>query len=380
MSTPTFKSVHLPDLSISPVSSDDHLLISPPSPVTAKDDPAKRADADLARLQRAVAPNFIFPARRSPPSPISPPPVPNLLTSPRQLTPTNGPRLTSDEHAVLPDARAFVVEEVTTPSKDNEEARGSLSTQKTPRFPGAFSTPVPSTSLPPVVDPIPRQDDILTAEEAEATPKIKPVDDLPSTCIQTNDYSSVPPTPAPPGAYLTTPTPAKRKGILKVRFDGDMHAPEDAIEEPIADVVSAGRSKSTGPSSPSSSSEGDVPPLNLSPTRRKGLRHVDEYGRVRRFTEDGEEIKLDTRRKSGNGTESLEPVVADEMTMTPRRRAKIRQVDALGNEVIDSMKSKKGKEEPDGEIPESRRKKAVFTRLAKSLGELQDELAEEEDA
>lgn len=101
---------------------------------------------------------------------------------------------------------------------------------------------------------------------------------------------------------------------------------------------------------------------------------------MRRFTEDGEEIMLDNRKKAGNVAESSEPVVTDDPTITPRRRAKMRQVDTLGNEVVDRVESKKVKANPDGEIPETRRKTAVFSRLAKSLGELQDELAEEENA
>ena len=350
--------------------------------MTAKNGPIARADADLARLQRAVAPNFTFPMRRSPlSSPVLSPLVTKVSTSPRQSTSANGSRLSSDEHSLSPDIHPSVSEEVKTPSKHDEEATDSLFAQQTPRFPGAFGTSVPSTPLPPAIDTIPRPEDILTTEEA--TPKLKPVDNLPPTHVQANDYSSIPPTPAPPGAYLTTPTPGKRKGILKVRFDGDIQTPEDVIEEPVTDVVCT-RSKSNGPSLPSSSSsslsEEDVPPLSVSPTRHKGLRHVDEYGRVRRFTEDGEEIMLDNRKKAGNVAESPEPVVADDPTMTPRRQAKMRQVDTLGNEVVDREESKKVKANHDGEVPETRRKTAVFSRLAKSLGELQDELAEEENA
>lgn len=368
MSTPTVKSVHLPDLSTSPVL--NGIVLSPASPMSAKRSPAARTDADLARLQKAIAPNFMFPARRplSPSSDTLPPP---LLSTPLNESQSKDPSSPKDSTDLL-NQRSFVVEEeALTPLKDNEAS--SLSTLKTPRFPGAFGTPGPAFS-PSVLGPM-SQNDTLNVEDADATPKINPVDGLPPTHIQTSAHTFMPLTPAPPGAYWTTPTSAKRKGILKVRFDGDVQPPEDAVDDPFAGSGSTG-STANGSSS-SSPSEGDVPPLSLSPSRRKGLRLVDEYGRARRFTEDGEEILLDTRRKTGNLAASLEMAVPDDTT-TPRRRAKMRQVDALGNEVNDGM----GwfKKDLDREVPESQRRTAVLSRLAKSLGELQDDLVEEENA
>jgi hypothetical protein len=215
-------------------------------------------------------------------------------------------------------------------------------------------------------------------EVAEATPRTTPEVDLPPTHIQTNGSASVPPTPAPPGAYRATPAPAKLKGILKVRFDGDVQTPEDIAEEPFSGVFSIGNSKS-GSSPHSSSSETDVLPSNLSPSRRKGLRLVDEYGRARRFTEDGEEIILDTRRKRVDIRESVKTAVPDDTAVTPRRRAKMREVDALGNEITDGAGSKP-EGAPNRKVPEAQRKEAVFSRLARSLVKLQDDVAEEESA
>ena len=371
-----------PSTDLSITSHPNHIPLppSPPSPVASKRDPVACADADLARLHRAVAPNFILPARRSPSlSPVDPLPVPTVTSPPRQWS-TNSPESQSRtpppsiEPSDLLDARSFLVEDDRTPSTANEEAAMSVSTLKTPRFPGTFGTSSSYSTSPPAASPTSPQDD--AAEEGETTPKIKPVDDLPSTHTQTNGYTSA--TPAPPGAYRITPTPGKRKGILKVRFDGDAQTPEVVVEDSFPGVVSIGTSKVDGASPNSSSSEDDVPPLSLSPSRRKGLRLVDEYGRARRFTEDGEEIVLDTRRKSANGWGSLMPTVPEDSTMTPRRRAKMRQVDAIGNEMAGSLGSKSRKE-PNGEVPEPRRKKAVLSQLTKSLEKLQDDLAEEEN-
>ena len=348
------------------------------SPVTTKRDPVARADADLARLQRAVAPAFVFPARRSPsPSLVGSPPIPVLVSPSQKKSTTSLETLETSSPSVQPsdllDARSFLVEDDRTPSKANEETTMSVSTLKTPRFPGAFGTPASSAFLPAASSTSHQEN---AAEESETTPKISTLDVLPPTHIEINGSTSA--TPVPPGAYRMTPTPAKRKGILKVRFDGNARTPEDIVEDPFAGVVKTENSKANGAFPQSSSSEDDVPPLSLSPSRRRGLRLVDEYGRARRFTEDGEEIMLDTRRKNVNGG-SLVSATPDDLAMTPRRRAKMRQVDAVGNEVNSSVASK-SREEPNGEVPESRQKQAVLSRLAKSLGELQEDLAEEENA
>ncbi|KAF8518743.1 hypothetical protein JB92DRAFT_2058847 [Gautieria morchelliformis] len=375
MSTPTFKPVHLPDLSVSPVPIHTPLPPSPPSPMAAKRGPA-RADVDLARLQRAVAPNFIFPERPSLPSPVPSPPGSSLAKASQQAVSTISSKPQSwnpppqVESSELPDAHSFLVEQTRTPLKS--EPRHTSPVLKTPRIPGAFGTPGPFNSLLQVVGPAHYEDDL--EEEAEATPRITPKDDLPPTHIQTNGSAFVLPTPTPPGAYRATPTPAKRKGILKVRFDGDVQTPEDIVEKPFTGVFSTGNSKS-GSSPHSSSSETDVPPSNLSPSRRKGLRLVDEYGRARRFTEDGEEIILDSRRKRANIGEPVKTAVPDDTTMRSWRRAKI---DAQGNEITDDAGSK-----PEGEPnrkAESQRKGPVLSRLARSLVKLQDDVAEEENA
>jgi hypothetical protein len=295
----------------------------------------------------------------------------------------------------LPGPPSSDEEDVKTPVKPNGEAKPlamPLSTMKTPRCPGAFGTP--ALLFVPAVDSTPEEYEPVTSEEGEPTPKLVPVNALPpseSYAGEPPSPASVPPTPVPPGAYRATPMPAKRKGILKVRFDGDVQTSEGLVNDSVNGAVGAAKgaaieTKETS-SLPSPSSE-DIPPLNLSPSRRKGLRLVDEYGRERRFTEDGEEIVLESRRKNvSTSEESLKPTPTpvDDGTLTPRRRAKMRQVDALGNEIMETDEPKEEpKKEPNGrvngELPEPRGKKALFSRLTRSLGELQDDLAEEEDA
>jgi len=106
---------------------------------------------------------------------------------------------------------------------------------------------------------------------------------------------------------------------------------------------------------------------------------VDEYGRARRFREDGQEIALD--RKAGQPQPSN---IVDETTLTPRRRAKMRQVDAFGNEIVGSDMHDVEESKPKPESPDqgsvSKRKKSTYSRIAKSLEELQKEMAEEEKA
>lgn len=139
-------------------------------------------------------------------------------------------------------------------------------------------------------------------------------------------------------------------------------------------------SKVKGSSPPPSPSSDEVP-INLNPTRNRALRLVDEFGRARLFTEDGEEIKL---HRKGEVTPTSESLAVDDVMLTPRRRAKIRQVDEFGNELVptaaSSSKTAKQPEELSRSIPETKRKKTVLVQLAKSLGDLKNDLAEEEDA
>ena len=246
----------------------------------------------------------------------------------------------------------------------------SLSTMKTPQFPGAFGTPV--RPLAPISGVMLEEHVVL--EQMETTPKLEHVD--PVSWFQ--GYGGGTPSPAPPGGYRGTPTPMKRKGILKVRFDEDVQTSEAPVNGSTVEVGTLNgvtiKSKAFSLSPPLSSE--DVPPLSLSSSRRKGLRLVDEYGRERRFTEDGEEIVLDSWRKKVSTNESRQLTPLEDMALTPKTRTKMRQVDALGNEVAGGIEAA----EPKVDLREARSKKTVISGLTRSLRELKHELEQEEEA
>ncbi|KAF8520384.1 hypothetical protein BU17DRAFT_88973 [Hysterangium stoloniferum] len=379
MSTPTFKATHLPDLTISPVPSDvplpPSLSPSPPSPLSPNPDRRSRANVDIARLQRAVAPNFTFPPRHSSLSP-SGSSDPHLVFPAPRVSP---PARRSASRFKSPSPPAELPELPGRPSEDETEYNytpmrpvldNTLSALCTPRFPGAFGTPYKTLSSPASAAPLPSGDNETAVQNTMENSS-------PTYSTVTSNGA----TPAPPGAYQPTPA-IKLKGIRKVRFDSDANdaqkgeeAPEGG-STPINGLISKVKGSSTPPS-PSS----DEVPININPTRNKALRLVDEFGRARRFTEDGEEIKL---HRKGEATPASESPAVDDVTTTPRRRAKIRQVDEFGNELVSmagsSSTATKQPEELSSSIPESKRKKAVLVQLARSLGDLKNDLAEEEDA
>lgn len=75
-STPPFHATEIPDFTISPAPSDIPLPESPSPPPTPRQGTIARANTDLARLQKAISPNFIFPPRRPSP-PLSTTPLMN---------------------------------------------------------------------------------------------------------------------------------------------------------------------------------------------------------------------------------------------------------------------------------------------------------------
>ncbi|KIJ49697.1 hypothetical protein M422DRAFT_246768 [Sphaerobolus stellatus SS14] len=353
-STPPLNATDLPDFTISPVPSDIPL---PDSPAFVPASPRRKSTgADLARFQKAIAPSFVFPkGRSSPPTPT--PASPRSLETPRkqQLESSSHPEVSStDDQTSLRSLSPESEQGLQTPARiEEEKAKVPWSLLKTPRPPGAFGTPYPNNN---------RRDEHYPTEEP------------PNPANETGRFGmqgvSLMMTPAPPGAFKQTPASTRLRGILKVRFDGDREVDGESVK-PNAGLPP------DGPSSLPSPSSGEVP-LNLSPSRRHKLRMVDEYGRVRRFTEAGEEIVLDRK-----GAPSLPINGADDTTLTPRRRAKMRQVDAFGNEITETDVQKeeiKPKAESNDKGSISKRKKGAYSHIAKSLEELQKELAEEEHA
>ncbi|GJJ06294.1 hypothetical protein Clacol_000485 [Clathrus columnatus] len=286
--------------------------------------------ADLARLQKAV-PGFTFPPRSSPQS--------------SNLTSTMGTADWKDE----PTPSTTPVHDTHTPLRLEQ---GIDSTYlKTPRLPGAFGTPYSQSNK------------VEHAKYHEPSSETTPVHDDDADNVGADSLA----TPAPPGAYRMTPGTAKRKGILKVRFNDPANNGTDPSEQDVLNHSEL-REQTTN-------SEAELE----SPTRRKGLRLVDEYGRVRKFTEDGIEVPLDRKgtafqlditKQPTHSLSGIEPVNVVEKTITES-----------SSMVETAVYDKNQLETTDAELSfESKDKKAVVSHLTKSLGEMQAVLTREEEA
>lgn len=349
MSTPPLKNSEISELTISPVPSDIPLPPSPPSAPNPSHDPVTRADADLARLQKVIAPN-------------SPQQSSSIFWS------QNPDHEDSRNFEIMQPPRSKKSSSINTlgsatsfsPPRDKEgwqtpsNRTSDELPAKTPHPPGAFRTPAH------LADEMKRPDELRRT----------PINRADNVEISLPGVTALSQTPAPPGAYISTPATSKLRGILKVRFDRDHKDIQDIQANNVPDLQEANMI-----STPPSPSSGEVP-LDLSPSRRHKLRIVDEYGRARKFTENGEEIVLD--RKTSQHASGV-----DETTLTPRRRAKMRQVDAFGKEIIaNQLETKEGLKIDEATEKETKpqRKKQALSHIAKSLGELQQEMVQEENA
>ncbi|KAH9945686.1 hypothetical protein B0H21DRAFT_744238 [Amylocystis lapponica] len=238
------------------------------------------------------------------------------------------------------------------PSSSDDEAEQTpiaiepnMTTLKTPRPPGAWAdTPAPrrTTGRDPVV-------------RAQSTPPDAPdssagsVLATPGTRSRANTLpraNSLPPqTPAPPGAWMATPGTARRKSILKVRFDvesevassdgGKDHFP-GALPEPASTPPAVKIEPDALPGLQNGGAEGpSTPPRAEARAPRRSprspsIRVVDAFGRETVPEKEAPDESADVRRVEeapGVGT----PLGSGRST--PRSKSVVRVVDAMGREV-----------------------------------------------
>ncbi|KAI0356371.1 hypothetical protein OH77DRAFT_1401344 [Trametes cingulata] len=250
-----------------------------------------------------------------------------------------------------------------TPVMQSRDIAGDLTSLKTPRPPGAWlATPAPSRQS--TNDHVeragsaPPEHKSASSDSGLATP--------PSTLSRAN---SLPPqTPAPPGGWVNTPAPdtsARRKGVLKVRFDVESETASDVtFERPSADssaestvadngsqnaswsVVALQNGDASGSSAPVEESSAEPPPTPPSLRERirqksASIRVLDAYGReqpetppaqaaVHETAAEGHELPVDSHAVSP-ATPRREARAASRAT--PRNRSSVRMVDAMGREI-----------------------------------------------
>ncbi|KAI0644576.1 hypothetical protein C8Q79DRAFT_912828 [Trametes meyenii] len=305
----------------------------------------------------------------------------------------------------LPGPPSSEDEDDRTPIMQSKDVPADLTSLKTPRPPGAWlATPAPSQQR--SKDPVERAGSAAPAEHQSsssdtglATP--------PSTLSRANSLPLQ--TPAPPGGWVNTPgvpdTSARRKGLLKVRFDVESEtASEGTIERPSADssveskvpdaelpnaswsaiaLQNGDASTSTAPVE-ESSVEAALPPVP-SPLRERirqrspSIRVLDAYGREQVETESapppavhetapqGVDLPADSYAvvPSTPHREARTATVA-----TPRSQSVVRMVDAMGREIEEPAPE----EDSFTSVPLSRsealyRMRETLSSMAQEMGE-----------
>ncbi|OSD01312.1 hypothetical protein PYCCODRAFT_1369570 [Trametes coccinea BRFM310] len=324
----------------------------------------------------------------------TPPRRPQLHTPKAEFETPPPPRGMPD----LPGPPSSDEEDDHTPVMQSRDIPADLTSLKTPRPPGAWlATPAPS-----------RQSTISTVERAgsapPATEQPSPAQDggLATPPATLSRASSLPPqTPAPPGGWVNTPAPdttARRKGILKVRFEVESEtASEGPLEGPSAD--SSVESKTSGNGLPEASwslasqqngdaSSSSVPDEQSSaevprPTpgslrqriRQKSpkIRMLDAYGRE--IDESGMVVAHETSAGNANLPEERAATPRRERkataSTTPRSRNAIRMVDAMGRAIEEDPVEE---EESFSQPPLSRRE--ALDRIQATLSSMTDDLEE----
>lgn len=341
MSTPTSKPSilsKLPDVKVS----------SPGSPSSSTESIGKATvQADLARLHKAIQPDFTFPSPSSAQARDLSPPQESLHDLKDELS----------SHA------AVLVDDTRTPLRHEQSANSTY--LKTPNPPGAFGTPYSQVK---------REAGNSAPFPDTPSPSVGPDSEHNGRDSYVNNDMTTLATPAPPGAYRTTPGTAKRKGILKVvRFD-DAET-NDTPHEDSADrnLTPELRSQATDTLVVNLESE------NLEAvTRRKGLRLVDEYGRVRKFTEDGMEVPLD---RKGNVSQPDITAQQQSASLSGIEPISVTEQQSMRNTSIETVEYPTDRPENSNSeyLTEPNDKRAVVAHLTKSLGKMQAALAQEEE-
>jgi serine/arginine repetitive matrix protein 2 len=322
---------------------------------------------------------------RSSPTPWPPPPPePSLIlaTPPRRQSSTSS----KVEFETPPPPKGLPELPGPPPSEDeaDEEPHPEVSSTKTPKPPGAWtSTPSLSRRGPPLV----RVHTFPGSDGSDGFGELASESGLATPVASLSRASSLPSqTPAPPGAWLPTPSAERRRSVLKVRFEVES-------EQSASDVLANGHAHvgdSDGPQTESpceSSFEASTPkarvnglpaPLEVKmeefeapvtprstppPPLRKSpsIRVVDAFGR-----EQTSLSEVDKSQDSG---------VVSPVPSTPRNKSSVRIVDAMGREVEEVLETigGEGKNEVDvtlGHNEALRRVRQSIADLASGLNEV----------
>lgn len=214
-----------------------------------------------------------------------------------------------------------------TPLTINRERIGDA---KTPRPPGAWSTPYQT--------PAPVKAEIIPTDET--SPPFEVHNELYTPPASLSRATSLPlRTPAPPGAWMVTPAIADKKKAQRVRFGessaagtaenrNDSDGNVEDVEKPSV-LQSLDQTSSflqnSNVSVPAGASNGST----RSPRRLSSIRVVDAFGKE---ISGGEDV--------GSSDASVNPFESDGLQRSPssRRTTRIRVVDAMGK-AIDGEKS-----------------------------------------
>ncbi|KAI0674762.1 hypothetical protein C8Q78DRAFT_499145 [Trametes maxima] len=291
-----------------------------------------------------------------------------------------------------------------TPVMQSNDIPANVTSLKTPRPPGAWlATPAPSRQ--PSKDPVeragsapPAELQLSSSDTGLATPS--------STLSRANSLPLQ--TPAPPGGWINTPgvpdTSARRKGLLKVRFDVESEtASEGTIERPSADssvesknpdtelpnaswsaiaLQNGDASISTAPADQSSADAAPVPapsPLRDRIRQRSpSIRVLDAYGREQVETESAPPAVHEAAPQGvdppTDGRAVTPPTPHREARVatvaTPRSQSVVRMVDAMGREIEEPVP-----EEDSFANPPLSRSEALY-RMRETLSSMAQEMSD----
>ncbi|TFY81628.1 hypothetical protein EWM64_g2393 [Hericium alpestre] len=413
-SFPPVKAVVIPPIE----DSDASITITPPFP------PAEPAD-ELSESQEVVDTPAIEPLSSTPP--ISPPSTSSvfpLTTPPRR--PFSTPKIefpTPSPPKNLPDLPIPSSEDEGGEDDDHTPVldRGTnldFSSMKTPRPPGAWlATPAQArhtSSAPPEPAPAPqnagkprsrsRSNSLPQTPAAEPNAQAQPAEGstdvrTPGPSALTRAHTLPSRTPAPPGAWQSTPgSTLRRKSLMKVRFDvtsdsapsevGDStispppppSAPQvNGTERPVPPLPAADASVSepsfegvaesspvqqSTPTEANKAPETPKTPAHHSSSRRRpkrspSIRLLDEYGRE----------CIDTPKKDV----SMSMHMPGGTLMTPRNKSTVRMLDAMGREVEEPSEQN---DSEDTVTEVSMRRSEALARVKKAVAELHDGINE----
>ncbi|KAI0316515.1 hypothetical protein OF83DRAFT_240677 [Amylostereum chailletii] len=296
-----------------------------------------------------------------------------------------------------------------TPTHHDPPAAPDFSSMKTPRPPGAWmATPAPtriqepkllftsdkrrprSNSLPQGTPP--KQEDVVQKTETPSSASVR------SNTLPTR-------TPAPPGAWIATPATAKRKSLMKVRFESvaSDSAPSengDAIKEESVDEGMSSLETRTQPlgapqfdasmsmSDPSFNGVAESSPVprngglvfnvpsipetpktpsepSKRPRKSPSVRLVDEFGRERSEQTETASVKKDASRRDISRSMHM----PGGQLMTPRNKSGVRMLDAMGREVDEPSENNDSEDTVTEERPSRPQALARVNKTTAEMGE-----------